>query len=143
MLTPVRLQVQRRVEQLDRWEDNGADFILASDAGAHINSYTGSHGWNPNAGQEPPPINPVLRRVFEEIAGQYEQYVRRSRQTHTASIAAAAARFEAAPSMIALYEYAECVDGVCPVRLVFSEEDAMSRDYTGHIDPDDFAEDAD
>jgi hypothetical protein len=124
----VREIVRARVEELDDWDD-GDGFVMASDVGARIISYTGSKGWDAGAGHRPPSIVPVLVKVFEEIRGQLRVAVKRLGVAAPRPISAAENAFIANPNFDRLVQYAEYVYPLVPFSLpavdVVDEEDDL------------------
>jgi hypothetical protein len=96
--------IRARVEALDDWDDGG-NFVLARDSGAHIISNTGPQGWNAGAGHVPPSIVPVLLRVFEGIRGELEIAPVSSNKSLEAALRKAERAFLDGPSFDQLVQY--------------------------------------
>jgi hypothetical protein len=114
MSNAVRDWVRQQVEDLDDWDD-GDGFVLATDAGARITSYTGTHGWNSGAGHGPPSIAPVLRLVFDMIERIHQ--TSRSVRGSNSDVEKRASEFETGPTLNALVAYAEAVERLSPGAL--------------------------
>ena len=111
MGSSIRQWISERLEELDGIDDDEG-IILASEAGAKILSYTGVHAWDAGARHDLPPIEPLLRTVFQELNDVYIAHY--DAGTHP-DISAAATSFLAHPTMDGLVIFAEKVNHVCSI----------------------------